>query len=441
LVMPDGVTVASQFAPHFPPQRADVSYGLDPETGAQLFFGSPTPGWANDMSSAGFAKNPRFSIPGGVYTNNSLSLTLSVRSPTALIHYTLDGTEPTEASAFYSTPLLMSGSTIVRAKVFEPGLQPGLTVSQNYTLLGSDVVYFNSNLPLIIINTFGRGVPDGVQIRANARIIGTVGGRASLTGAPDYDGWVGVAVRGSSSLQFPKHSFAFETQDEAGDDLKASPLGFPRDSDWVLYAPYTDKTLMRDFLAYELHGKMGHYSVRTRFVEVFVDSSRGKLTMSDYAGVYVFEEKIKRGKDRVDIAPLLPADNSEPEVSGGYLIKKDRLDPGDSGFTTAHAGLFAYVEPKEQEITPWQAAWLSDWFGQFESALYGPNFRDPANGYARFIDVESFIDQQWIVEMSKNIDGYRLSNYLHKDRLGKLKMDPIWDWNLSFGNANYANGW
>src|SRR5207249_4652995 len=98
-------------------------------------------------------------------------------------------------------------------------------------------------------------------------------------------------------------------------------------------------------------------------------------------------------------------------------------------------------EPKEVEITPEQAAWLSDWLAQFETVLYGADFRDSLNGYAQFIDIDSFIDQQWIVEMSKNIDGYRLSNYLHKDRLGKLKMDPIWDWNLTFGNANYLNGW
>jgi len=357
-----------------------------------------------------------------------------------VIRYTLNSVEPTEASSVYSTPIDITGSTEVRAKVFEPGLQPGTTASRHYTLLGSDVANFSSNLPLIIIDTFGKIIPEGTKIRANARFIGTLGGRAWLMGAPDYDGWAGIAIRGSSSLDFQAF-LRIETQDEAGGDLKASPLGFPKDSDWVLYAPYTDKTLMRDFLAYELHGRMGHYSVRTKFAEVFVDSSRGKLTMSDYAGVYVFEEKIKRGKDRVDVAPLLPSDSTEPEITGGYIIKKDRLDPGDSGFTTSHAGQLAYVEPKEQEITPEQAAWLSDWLRQFETALYGANFRDPVNGYGQFIDVDSFIDQQWIVEISKNIDGYRLSNYLHKERLGKLKMDPIWDWNLSFGNADYLNGW
>jgi len=191
----------------------------------------------------------------------------------------------------------MSGSTIVRAKVFDPGLAPGVTLSRNYTLLASDVVNFNSTLPLIIINTFGQTVRDGTRIPANARFIDTLGGRAALTGVADYDGWAGIALRG---LQFARLSQTFlrvcETQDEVGASASASLLGFPKDNDWILYAPYTDKSLMRDFLAYELHGRMGHYSVRTRFAEVFVDSSRGKLTMGDYLGVYVFEEKIKRGR-------------------------------------------------------------------------------------------------------------------------------------------------
>src|SRR5438552_1728227 len=265
LVMPDGATVVSQYAPKFPAQQPDVSYGTDEQTGARLFFTHPTPGWANDVSNAGFAENPQFSLAGGVYTNSSLSLTLSVRSPTAVIHYTLNATEPTEASPIYSAPIVTNASMMVRAKVFDPGLQPGATVSQHYTLLGSDVVNFNSNLPLIIIDTFGRSVPDGFKIPANARFVDTLGGRASLTGAPDYDGWAGIALRGSSSLGFPKHSYAFETQSETGDDRSVSVLGFPRDSDWVLYAPCTDRTLMRDFLASELHGKLGHASVRTKF--------------------------------------------------------------------------------------------------------------------------------------------------------------------------------
>jgi hypothetical protein len=440
LIDPNGI-ITSHYAPKYPEQRTDVSYGLDPQSGAPLFFSHPTPGSANDLGSAGFAEEPRFSIGSGVYTNGVLTLELSASSPTAVIRYTINGLEPTLTNAVYDGPISINVSTMVRARVFDSGFLPSPSVSRQYTLLGADVLNFDSNLPLIVINTLGKGINDLAKIPVNVRIIDTVGGRASLKGEADHDGWAGISWRGSSSLQFPKKSYSLELRDEEGADQKASPLGFPKESDWVLYAPYTDKTLMRDVLAYEMHGNMGHYSVRTRFVEVFVDASRGRLAMSDYVGIYVFEEKIKRGKDRVDVAPLTSADNQEPEITGGYIFKKDRLDPGDSGFSTARAGEFAYVEPKEQEITPAQSAWLRGWLGQFEAALYGASYRNPETGYARYIDVNSFIDQHWIVELSKNIDGFRLSNYMHKDRLGKLKMDPIWDWNLSFGNANYLNGW
>src|SRR5262249_35036971 len=134
--------------------------------------------------------------------------------------------------------------------------------------------------------------------------------------------------------------------------------------------------------------------------------------------------------------------NSEPEISGGYIFKKDHEDFGATGgFSTASGIHFFYVEPREDQITDRQKAWLSRFLNQFESVLYGPDFADPKHGYAAYIDPASFIDFQWIVEMSRNVDGYRLSNYLQKDRNGKVKMEPIWDWNLSFGNANYLDGW
>ncbi|HYV27743.1 MAG TPA: CotH kinase family protein, partial [Candidatus Eisenbacteria bacterium] len=93
------------------------------------------------------------------------------------------------------------------------------------------------------------------------------------------------------------------------------------------------------------------------------------------------------------------------------------------------------------DITPEQKAWLQRYVSQFERALYGSNFANPETGYARYLDVDSFIDQHWLIELSKNIDGYRYSAFIQKDRGGKLKMEPVWDWNLSFGNADYHGGW
>jgi hypothetical protein len=81
-----------------------------------------------------------------------------------------------------------------------------------------------------------------------------------------------------------------------------------------------------------------------------------------------------------------------------------------------------------------------------EAALYGPDFRDPEKGYAAFIDVDAFIDYHLLIEVTKNVDGFRFSTFYHKDRGGKIRMGPLWDWNLSFGNCNgkqgfMAEGW
>ena len=110
---------------------------------------------------------------------------------------------------------------------------------------------------------------------------------------------------------------------ERRDFQKASILGLPKESDWALYGPYPDKTLLRDVLAFELSNKMGQWAPHVRFVEVFINETASKLGMGHYTGVYVFQEKVTRDKSRVDIAKLDPSENGEPEISGGYIFKKD----------------------------------------------------------------------------------------------------------------------
>lgn len=110
-------------------------------------------------------------------------------------------------------------------------------------------------------------------------------------------------------------------------------------------------------------------------------------------------------------------------------------------YTLAANGVaMQYHDPRGDKLTPPQKSWLTNHLNEFETVLYGANWRDPSLGYLKYIDPDSFVDQHWIVEFPKNIDGYRLSDYMHKDRGGKIKMEPIWDWNLSFGNANYLEG-
>ena len=89
-----------------------------------------------------------------------------------------------------------------------------------------------------------------------------------------------------------------------------------------------------------------------------------------------------------------------------------------------------------------QVVWLRNYLNQMEKAMYSSTWltQTGTNHYSHYLDVDSFVDQHWIVEFPKQIDGYRLSDFFNKDRGGKVKPEPIWDWNLSFGNADYLDG-
>ena len=407
------------------------------------YFLEPTPGGPNRQGYDAVSPDPSFSHDSGAYPG-ALAVELSTEAEGAIIRYTLDGTIPDETSEAYTGPVAIEAAATLTARVWVEAALPGEAVARSYLMLADSVRNFTSDLPIVLIDTFGRAINEGTYTQVFCQFI-DVGedGRARITGESDYVGRAGMKLRGSSSLGFAKKQYAFETWDEANEDLDVSVLGLPSESDWILHAPYSDKSLMRNVLSYEWSNHIGRYAVRTKFVEVYINSRRGSRIGSaanEYMGVYVFMEKIKRDGDRVDIDRLLPGDESAPEITGGYILKKDRLDPGDTGFTTSRGQRLAYFYPKERLIRPAQRTYIRNFMNTFEAALYGGNFRDPENGYAAHIDVMSFIDHHIMVELTKNIDGYRLSTFMYKPRGGKLTMGPIWDYNLSLGNANYLNG-
>jgi hypothetical protein len=409
------------------------------------------------------ATQPQFAVPGGVFTNE-LAVELKAAATGAVIRYTLDGSEPEESSPVYSKPIAIAQTTLVRARAFEAALAPSATVTATFTKLDPGVLEFSSNLPLVIVNSYNRYIGPGGFIPASVRFIGLSGDRATLSGPADFDGRGDLKRRGFSSLRLPKPSFTFKARNDDGDKLKFSPFGLPAESDWVLYAPYQDKTLIRDALAFELSNQMGRYAPRTRFVEVFLARGNMPLTRNDNLGAYVLLEKIKRGKDRVNIAKLGPEDNAEPDITGGYIFKRDhgsmsgggrgwgfspsppRATDDGVGFKTPRDLRLFFVDPSEDELTAAQRNWLARYVTRFEDVLHSPNFASPTEGYAKYLDVDAFIDHFWLVEMSKNIDAFRYSSYLHKPRNGKITLGPCWDWNLSFGNADYhgaeeTHGW
>ena len=424
----------------------DPSFLLSPELAAGYssirskevrYFATPTPRAGNREGLRGLSPPPVFSKRGGVFAD-TVKLEFTARE--GVVRYTLDGSEPNASSQAYSEPIALTGSTLVKAKTFAPGLLPSGTATESFTFLDESATGFTSNLPLIILNPFGQYLSANRRSTVSMRFINAGKGRNSLAAATDYDGRASVNVRGFSTLRQPKNSLTLRLIDENEDKVKASLFGLPKESDWVLYAPYSDKTLIRDALAYELSNQMGRYAPRTRFVEVFMDRSGGKLGQRDYMGVYVLIEKIKRGKDRVNITEMKASDTSEPNITGGYIFKRDHSERSEQSFRTGQGNHFYYVDPDPEEMSREQMNWIRSYVIRFEQALYGSDFRDPNRGYAAFLDVDAFIDQHWLIEMSKNIDGFRYSAYLHKDRSGKLNVGPAWDWNLAFGNADYYGG-
>ena len=296
-------------------------------------------------------------------------------------------------------------------------------------------------LPQIEVNTNGGTIVDEPKISADITI--------SEADVVTYDGNIGIEFRGATSQTFPKKSYGLETWDENNEDINVSLLGFPEEEDWILYGPYSDKSLMRNILIYDLSRDIDMYASRSKFVELTINN--------EYQGVYVFMEKLKRDSQRIDINKLNDDENSGEELTGGYILKIDKTAGSNLGegyndlnsFTSPHAPPnasvgqeinFLYEEPDAEDITTEQKDYISSYVADFENALASSDFMDPVLGYRAYIDVPSFIDFFLLNEISNNVDGYRLSTFMHKDKNEKLKMGPIWDFNLAFGNADYCGG-
>jgi len=441
----DGMTMLDSLS--FGPQEANVSYGRYPDGGSDLrLFGYPTAGWTNLLIYEGVVSPPQFDVKSRICAG-PITVTLTTSTEGASIYYTTDGTDPYSAArnqpvgTLYKKPLVIGSTVTLKAMAWKSGWRQSQLKAERYVFIGQDLWRFSSPLPIAVVDTFGRGVPD-TQVPAYACFVDLgEDGRAGILGTVDFGGVGAINMRGKSSMGFPQHQYHFETQNELGEDKNVSILGLPAESDWVLYGPYTDKSLMRNVLSYRWSNEMGEYAPRTRYIEMFLNSDDSVVTMNDYMGVYVLLEKIKISPNRVNITKLEPSDNVEPEITGGYIVKKDKFDGDDVSFFTSRGQNLIYQDPNGQDLTQAQRDWIRDYYNSFEAALYGPSFADPANGYAKYIDVDSFIATHILVELTKNIDGFRLSTYMYKDRGGKLFQGPAWDYNLSLGNADYLNGW
>ncbi|HUT13829.1 MAG TPA: lamin tail domain-containing protein, partial [Thermoguttaceae bacterium] len=417
------------------------------DAGFLSYMEDPTPGGSNLAGS--IASAPEFSQPGGIFTD-PFSVTLRADfAPGSTIRYTLDGSIPAETSAEYAGPISINGSTQVRARVFQEGMAPSPAATESYIMLDAGLLNFSSALPLVIIDTFGNsiGSKDG-QLHSAYMVVLDRGedGTTTLTTPIQVETRIGIRTRGSSSAGWPKHHYRIEAWNETSgrieswsnpdeqelNDKEIAPLGMPPEADWILGSFYQfDRALMRNPLIYELSNQVGRYAARTQHVEVFLNMG-GSLSYSDYFGVYTLMEVIERDDSRVDIEPLDPDDNTQPEVSGGYIFKEDRDDTTSSARFTAGGRNLVYVDPDIKELTSQQKTYLSGFINAAYASLIG------GTGYVNpnYIDVDAWIDHHWLNLLTKNPDAFRLSGYLYKDREGPIAAGPIWDFDRTMGCDN-----
>lgn len=312
---------------------------------------------------------------------------------------------------------------------------------------------FSSNLPIIIINTNGQSIQDETRIMADMGIIDRGVGVRNTSSDPlnSFNGKISVETRGESAQLVPKKSYSVETQDASGKNLNVSLLGMPEENDWILYAPYNDKTMMRDVLAYKLGRDLGDYATRTRYVELSLNG--------DYQGVYVLMEKIKPDVNRVEVAKLRPQDITGNELTGGYILRVDKLDDNDYPDWIATPPVlptgekdirFQYYAPKGNDLADAQRNYIKNYIQTFQTSLTRSDFADEATGFRHYLHVQSALNFILVNEIGKNVDAYVYSPYLFKAKDsdgGQLHFGPLWDFNLAFGNADFlvnaqvASGW
>jgi subtilisin-like proprotein convertase family protein len=294
--------------------------------------------------------------------------------------------------------------------------------------------FSESNLPIVVIQTNAAAIGNDIKTVADMGIIYNGLGNRNYMVDPfnEYSGKIGIEYRGNYSLSLPQKPYSIELIDTLGNSIDSSILNMPAENDWLLLANYNDKSFARNSLPFQLFDAMGHYGVRSRHVDVVLNG--------EYQGIYLLAEKIKRDSNRVDISKLDSLETFGQDVTGGYIIKIDYWDNTNSWESNyspiGFPGLdihFVYYYPKPEDIVMEQKTYIQNFMDAFETALYSPNFEDPVNGYRKYISVRSFIDYFIINELARNVDGYKKSRFLFKDKdnldgsYGKLRAGPVWD--------------
>ena len=268
----------------------------------------------------------------------------------------------------------------------------------NYKPKNPNVIFRQSKLPIVIMNTNNTMIEKEDRVMIDMTIINNGDGKwnyADLEKYPDqtieYQGKINIRYRGNTSFSLSeKKPYSIKTVNEDGSKNEVPLLDMPAHNDWVMLAPYSDRSMMRDILLHKLSRGYFEYSPIHRFCELQLDGT--------YYGVFLFGERQKRGDDRINVKKC---GTSGINLTGGYHIQVDRnSEPVYSSLypcktsddiTLSKVTYYQYKYPEYEDMEQVQLDWINNRIHEFETSFMIDDYRDETVGYRNYIDVSSFI--------------------------------------------------
>jgi hypothetical protein len=274
-------------------------------------------------------------------------------------------------------------------------------------------------LPVISIQT--NGVPIDSKENYVAGTVHIQGSRAfeNLEEQPMH-----IRGRGNSTWYSPpKKPYQLKFSD------KTAILGMPKDKRWIFLAEYSDKSLLRNKISFELGGmSMLEYTPKAEFAEVFINDQ--------YNGTYLIAQKAEVKTNRLN----LPENGYLVEIDQDFRLGADDVFFQPLIFTQNFSQNVFAVKAPDVDFGSQALALIEDHINTFEAVLFGNDFKNPTTGYRAYIDLPSFVDWYLIQEIAKSVDSRWFSSiYFNYVPGEKIKMGPLWDFDLSYGNVDYAD--
>ncbi len=326
-------------------------------------------------------------------------------------------------------------------------------INEDFTVRNS----FKSQLPIVILDTNGVEPPintrfektdpdeptkgifipiEGVEpyVEGHITILAdSETGINRLTDTPEYTGRIKIKRRGNSSMSYEKAQWLIKLMTESDEEIEEDILGMGEENEWVLNGTMTDKSMLRNYIAYSIASEIMPYTPDGRYCEVLIKNE----DKYSYQGLYLMSENIKHGTGRVNLSAYDP-----DTVINSFLCRRDRYDV-DALTLDNYARLndlseeyLALLYPSKYRATDDMISYVNKEINNFEETIYSD---DPEvySKYPDIIDVDSFVDYFLINEYFCNYDAGNNSTYFYKDRGGKLTMGPVWDYDGAIDNYKF----